>query len=363
MPTHSKPPKGRGGRFLLIAPQGLGDALEATPALAALKAERPDARIDVAVLRPGPRELFEGLTRLVERVVYLPFWESGKRAFALALLRNVRFARYDEAYLMYPAARAEYQVLALALGAKRRIAHRYFAPAPRNLLWLNTTLVPIAAAHNVERDLDLLRARGYAPAKPVAYEVPDAWRDDSKKRADTIVVHVGNIAHDGLDARRWPATYFAELIVRLRARGWRVVVLSGPSEREVSREVARAGGAADVLELPLREAARYISTCAAVVANDNGIAHLAAGVGTPVLAIFGPTPIDFGPYGKNGVAFRPSACPPCFDPRLLNTECALGIDYACLKRDATVARVESALLKLVGEPATRVPSGPPAPSR
>ena len=62
-------PPATGGRFLVVAPQGLGDSLEATPAVAALKAYRPSAKIDVVVLRPGPRELFEGLTELVDRVI------------------------------------------------------------------------------------------------------------------------------------------------------------------------------------------------------------------------------------------------------------------------------------------------------
>jgi ADP-heptose:LPS heptosyltransferase len=359
----SSPSRELGGRFLVVAPQGLGDSLEATPALAALKQERPASRIDVAVLRAGARELFSGMPRFVDRVIYLPFWESGKRAFVLELLRNLRAARYDASFLMYPAARAEYQVLALALGAKRRYAHRYFEPSLRNLLGLNSVLVPIADAHNVDRNMDLLRAAGFAPAPAVGYEVPDDWRDPAPRRSDVLAVHVGNIDHDGLDSRRWPAEYFIETIRRMRARGLRVYVLAGPSEREVSRAVAQASGAEGLVELPLRDVARFMSTCAGVLANDSGMAHLAAGVGTPVMAIFGPTPTHFGPFGERTLSFRPSACPPCFDPRLLNTNCALDIDYACLKRDATVDRVEAALVAHLARSAAPAPRALQSPSQ
>jgi heptosyltransferase-2 len=349
-------------RFLFVAPQGLGDALEATPAIAAVKAARPDVPIDVAVLRPGPRELFEGLPHLVDRVIYLPFWEAGRRAFVAALVRRARLGRYDASFLMYPAARFEYQVLPVALGARRRYAHRYFDPSLRNGLWLSTDLVAVRAGHNVERNLDLIRAAGFAPAAPVSYEVPRAWRADEARNSDVLAVHVGNIAHDGLEARRWPAAYFTDLIVRMRARGMRAFILSGPSERELSRDVAAASNADGLVELPLADAARFLSTCTALVANDGGIAHLAAGVGTPVLAVFGPTPLDFAPFGRTAIGFRPSPCPPCFDPRLLNTHCALGIDYACLKRDASVDRVERALCDLLETQAASAPSALQAPS-
>ena len=196
--------------------------------------------------------------------------------------------------------------------------------------------------------MEMLRACGFEAKTPRRYEVPADWVDPAPRRNDVIAVHVGNIAHDGLDARRWPSDYFIDLIRRLRDRAWSVYVLSGPSEREVSKRVAAESNAEGFIERPLGEVARFISTCGAVVANDSGIAHLAAAVGTPVMAIFGPTPTEFGPYGERTLAFRPSPCPPCFDPRLLNTDCALGIDYACLKRDAPVELVERALLEFLG---------------
>ncbi len=298
-------------------------------------------------LRPGPVELFSGLAGLVDRVIYLPYWDRGAAAFVTKLMSEARCGRYRSSFLMYPAARSEYQVLGLLLGAKQRYAHRYFEPRLDNGLWLNTHLVPISNAHNVERNLDLLRAAGIGFERQDGYIVPEHWIDRSGRRGELIAAHVGSIAHDGLEYKRWPSERFIELIERLRRKGMRVKLISGPAERDLTEFVAAQSEADGIVEGSLSDVARFLSICGGVVANDSGIAHLAAGVRTPVLAIFGPTPTQCGPYGPKTLAFRPSTCPPCFDPRLLNTECALHIDTACLKRDATVDLVEDALLTLL----------------
>lgn len=334
-------------RLLVIAPQGLGDALEATPFVSALKTAHPDSPIDVLTLRTGPRELFEGLPHLVERVIHLPYWDRGLSAFLLRLGRNVRLNRYARSFLMYPAARPEYHVLGFVLGAGERVAHRYFQPSLANLLWLDTRLVPISAAHNVERNLDLLRATGLQPKCPEGYTVPPEWISKKPRLPSQVAVHIGTVAHNGLESRRWAPERFAELIRRLRRQGLSVVVLAGPEERSETHAVARMSDADAVFEGSLSEVARFLSTCGGLIANDSGIAHLAAGVRTPVLALFGPTPTEHGPYGEHALAFRPSNCPPCFDPRYLNTDCALGIDYACLKGDLTVDLAEKAFLTVI----------------
>lgn len=330
-------------KSLLIAPQGLGDCLEATPLLAAIKEHDPAGSIDVVVTRGGARELFEGLPEYVDDVLYLPFWESGATSFVRTLMDKRGRKRYDTAFLSFPSARREYEILLLAFRAKRRFAHRH---APRMLLDLpgtKTTLVPVRAVHNVERNRDLLRAADIDPGNSTGYLVPEDWIACGPSGKGPVAIHVGSAAHDGLAAKRWPLERFSELCRRLVAEGRDVVLLVGPEERVESEQLVRAIPGLRTFQGNLSQVARFLSTCDPVIANDGGIAHLAAGVGARVIALFGPTPLDFAPFSQTSIALRPSPCPPCFDVRRPVVRCVRNIDYACLKKDLTVDYVLAAI--------------------
>jgi ADP-heptose:LPS heptosyltransferase len=113
-----------------------------------------------------------------------------------------------------------------------------------------------------------------------------------------------------LTEKRWPAERYAALADRLRAEhGARVVLLGGPGDRTVV-DAVRSTAAAPPDDLsgarPLAEVAAIIEACDLYVGNDSGIAHLAAAVGTPVVAVFGPTdPRRYGPVPGAGVAVAP----------------------------------------------------------
>jgi ADP-heptose:LPS heptosyltransferase len=323
-------------RYLLVAPQGLGDCLEATPLLEALKTYDPDAAIDVVVLRHVGRMLFEGLRDYVDEVILLPYWDAGAPAFVRALISQRRGRKYDAAFLAYPSARPVYEVLLSMFHAKRRYAHRH---APRMLLDfppLHATLVPVRAAHNVERNRDLLRAAGIPADTRDTYIVPKDWIADEPRDENRIAVHIGTASHDGMAERRWPPDRFTELCRRLVAEGRAVTIIVGPDERVESEALRRDVPGVEKFEGSLPEVARFLSTCGMLIANDSGIAHLAAGVGARVVALFGPTPVEHAPYSPRAIALRPSTCPPCFDVRRPVAECILNIDFACLKADLTV---------------------------
>lgn len=334
-------------RYLVIAPQGLGDALEATPLVAALRNAHPHAAIDVVTLRPSAKLLFDELRPLVDDVVYLPYWEQGVRAFIISAFKKRWRRRYDVTFLCYPAARREYHVLSRLFPSRLRVAHMYEKPSLRNGLRLHNHLVPIAGKHNVLRNMDLLSAAGIQYAQPDSYVLPQSWKaarlPSTKKR---LAIHVGTIKHDGLEARRWALERFTA-VARHFASTCDVWIVMGPDEKAESEQLNRDVPQTKLFQGDLKELARFLGTCDAVLTNDSGVGHLAAATGAPLISLFGPTPLEHAPFGPNSFPLRLSSCTPCFDPRLLNTGCALNIGYRCLNEDLPVDSVIGAIDRLL----------------
>ncbi len=313
--------------------------------VAALRDFHPSSRITIVAMRPQVRDLYRALPALVDRVIDVPFWERGRAAAALAALRLPASTSSDASFLAFPAARPEYALFSRFISSRSHYAHDYRRTKSVRFARKDTILVPIRDGHNVTRNLDLLRAAGIPTKSPTSYVVPLAWKAE-RTRPNRILLHIGSIAHDGLENKRWPATSFLELARALKERAFDVAFLAGPAERDETRVLARELSA-PVLEGDLPFVARAIAESGALIANDSGIAHLAAGVDTPVVALMGPTPVEFGPFGARAVALRPSTCPPCFDYVTTDMSCVRNIDYACLKRDIHVDDVTHALMRVL----------------
>lgn len=339
---------GRTRRYLVFALQGLGDALEATPMLRAIRHADASAEVDVAVTRGAPARLFRGIPEFVSRVIELPYWERGIAAFGSALVAEGRRRSYDGSFMAYPAAKPAYHLVNAVFRARRKFGHRYAATTLANALWSYTDLIAIAPKHNVERNIDLLTAAGMPRPERADYAVPTAWYGDGIRDSARVTIHVGTIAHDGFENKRWPLANFATVARRLQDAGCEIALLAGPDERaETGRLQAEVPGARIVMG-SLEEAARHLAGSAAVLTNDSGIGHLAAAVKTPVVSLFGPTPTTGAPYGPTSHPVRYTPCPPCFAPLSRGISCVLNIDYRCLKLDLTVERVSAELFGVLG---------------
>ena len=296
---------------VVIAPNWIGDAVMSLPVVRALRAaHRGDS---LAVLaRSGPAAIYraEGSAdSVLER--------SGFLADAAALARG----RYDEAWLLPNSFRAA--AIAFLSGTRRRVG---YATDRRAALLTNPVAPPDGTGHQL-RDYDaLLQSRGVAPdAGPPALPIPEA----AARRAQETLVAAGLDTPTGnglvllapgsavAATKRWPAQRFGALGDRLAERRWSCAVVVGPNELALGAAVsscARAPLPVLGADLDPVELAALAARARLVVGNDSGPMHLAAAVGTPVAAFFGPT--DPGRTAPSGAAARVLDryvfCSPCF---------------------------------------------------
>ncbi len=146
--------------------------------------------------------------------------------------------------------------------------------------------------------------------------------------------------------KRWPIPHWRELTQRLRELGYGLVALGGPGgDRELAGalgpDVVNAAG-----EFTLQETGACLARATVLVSGDTGVMHMATGVGTRVVALFGPTvePFGFFPYTKRTVVLeRDLSCRPC---SAMGTErCPLG-HHRCLE-DVLPVHVADAVQRLV----------------
>jgi heptosyltransferase-2 len=140
-----------------------------------------------------------------------------------------------------------------------------------------------------------------------------AWRERLAPREDgrrTVALGPGAIG----PGKAWPPAHYAELARRLAAGGAIVWVLGGPREEGLAAQIAAAAGPlARALTSPdLRQAIIALAAADAAVTNDSGLMHVAAAIGTPTVAIFGPTePGLWGPLNVLAATLEPPAIVPC----------------------------------------------------
>jgi heptosyltransferase-2 len=119
-------------------------------------------------------------------------------------------------------------------------------------------------------------------------------------------------------SKRW--TYYAEAAKLLVERGLDVWVIGGPGEKDLANEIVAAAGprARDLTTGDLRNGVIGMAAANVAVANDSGLMHIAAAVGTPTIGIFGPTsPQLWGPLNPLAATVQTRTivpCQPCHKP-------------------------------------------------
>jgi lipopolysaccharide heptosyltransferase II len=331
-------------RIAVRLPNWLGDTVMAMPALRALREARPDARVLVA----GPwSQMLVDQDVADELLPYPRTWsERGHAA------RGVRAFAPDLALLLpnslEAALSARFWCASLRVG---------FATGGRGWLLTDALRLPQPRAHQVDEYASLVEHLGVRVAsREPALRRPDAAGERSgQARAlledvgapldgDGPVVAVHLAAAYG-SSKVWPAQRVIELVQALRTCA--AVVLLGPA---TSADVARTIMATvPVPCLVGRDSPVLLSAVLAhvdvLVGGDTGVTHLAAALGTPVVALFGPTdPARTAPRGRSVIVSRAVPCAPCF-----YRECP--IEHPCM-RDIQASEVAAHVLRLVRRPVT-----------
>lgn len=152
-------------------------------------------------------------------------------------------------------------------------------------------------------------------------------------------------------AKRWPETHFARAAAIWIRRGGSVHIFGGPKDKPVAEAIRavlpgelreRCHVVAGLTTLP--EVADLLSACRGVITNDSGLMHVAAAVGTPLVAVYGSSTTDYTPpLSDRAVALylKDLSCRPCF-----KRQCPLG--HARCLADISPERVMEALDGLLG---------------
>jgi len=300
-------------RNILVIDFGqMGDVVLSLPALAALRRRFPLARLTVAVGKPG-RQVVElsacaDEVLVVDRVALRDGFAPLSVARVARIVREVRSRRFDFCVDLHSL--SETNLLGLLSGAPQRL---YSRRPGRSLDFLSNFRprppVEDRAKHAVERYLDVLGPLGVgeverAPRLPLREEAGRAVEQLFKKlKVPRDAPLVGVFPGAGHPSRRWPLERFAELASRF-ARNDRLhtLLFIGPEELPRAKEIRAAFPAAittAIERLDIPQLAAALARASVFVSNDTGPVHIAAAVGTPVVALVGrPTPDGYEPVGR-----------------------------------------------------------------
>ena len=332
-------------RLVVRAPNWLGDAVLALPAMAALRRYLPSAHITIAAPASVAPLYRERTQAAPDEVLELP---EGSRAATAALAAG----RFDAGVLFPNSFRSAWQLY--RSGVRQRWG---YPTAGRGFLLTRRSRKPRRgeARHQADYYRALIRGLGIECAEN---ELPNVRPlDASVRRAESLLAQYHCPADRPIvlmlpgaangDAKQWPSDRMAELAARLVTERGATCILAGaahdaPAGRAIESWLRERAPQASprVLNLvgqtSLGVLGGVLTRVTVCVSNDSGGMHLASAIGRPVVAIFGPTDERATrPSGDHDLITEPVFCRPC-----MLHDCP--IDHRCMKR-IPVSRVFDAV--------------------
>ena len=329
-------------RVLLVRFSSIGDILLTTPLVRALRRRHPAAQL-IYVTKRAMAPLVADNPHLSQVIALEPDEPIAHLAHRLRALQPTHGVD------LHGSLRSA--ALRLLVGgrwsgyAKRRFARALLVATKLDLY---SGDVPVAERYfEAARQLDV-RPDGDAPEFFLGAAAKDrvarwlAERGLVSEGGAPIAALAPGAAHA---TKRWPISHWQALAERLREVGYRLVVVGGPDDRGAASQLAPLAESA-AGEFTLQETGACLAHAKVLVSGDTGVMHMATGVGTPVVALFGPTVRAFGffPYhGRATVLAQDLTCRPC--STMGTARCPLG-HHRCMV-DLLPMQVAAAVERLV----------------
>jgi len=309
---------------LIIKLRYIGDVLLATPTVRAIKAARPDVRVTMMVNR-GTEDVLSGNPDIDEILVL----DKGSLAAQSQLIAGLRRRRFDTVIDLTDGDRSAF--LSWISGAPVRIG---FNDEQRWRGHYYTQVVQSVSGvrHRIDRDLEALKPLGIQAGS----KDPQLWlTPEEANSADQLLDQLGVQRSQSIVVlqpgarywfKAWPPERFAELADRLISQ-YGCQVLIGGSDQDVDlaqqiRQMAKSSPINAAGRTTIKQFAAIAKRSALFVGSDSGAMHIASAVGTPVVALFGPSnPREWGPRGGPvEVLYKELDCRSCFHPTCIRGE-------------------------------------------
>ncbi|MBW2675608.1 MAG: lipopolysaccharide heptosyltransferase II [Deltaproteobacteria bacterium] len=323
--------------ILIVKLSAIGDVIHTLPLLAALRKRYPDAHITWAI-EEASADIITGHPCLDRALVSRrKKWLGNLRALRdvkktigeiRSFVATLRDRKYDLVVDFHGLLKSS--IVVLLSGGRRRVG--YDSMQELSGLFLNDKVYEDMEKHAVDRYLDLVRHLGADTDTP---EFHIHIEEENQRRVEHLLEEHGINPKDPFvsvnpvalwDTKMWEDSKFAELCDRIVGELKLPVVFTGGTDRET------VGHIRSLMQLPsvdltgrttLRDLAYLYERSSLVVTTDSGPMHVAAAVGTPTVALFGPTdPARTGPYGEGHTIVRKDLpCSPCFLKRCATRRC------------------------------------------
>lgn len=325
---------------LIVRTDRIGDVVLTLPMVPVLRSHLSDCRISLLV-RPYTSELIAGTEGLDQILHYEE--RDGRKNF-WQMLAEIRSQKFDLVLVSHPRFRIAMLLILAGIPVRVGSGYRWYSFLFNRKVFEHRKT---AEKHEAEYNISLLRVLGVEVQRVphVALPVPQEAREKAlaelanlgiSSASRFVVLHPGS----GGSAREWRPERFGDLAKRLSDLGFPVVISGNRNEASLVYKVVQCSqGTARALagRLSLKELAALLSLSGGFVSNSTGPLHIAAAVGTPVVAMYPPirecSPTRWGPLSEKKKVFTAdnTRCPRCKGGPCQGNDCMdqITVDDVC----------------------------------